>query len=67
MIGVIEKLGHISIFFFLPKLCLQKKEKKKKKKKPVYHLNFYLAVNMTQLLLNYGYEKVQQGELSQDE
>ena len=44
-----------------------KKGEKKKKKKPVYHLNFYLAVNMTQLLLNYGYEKVQQGELSQDE
>lgn len=48
--------------------CLQKRrERERKKKKPVYHLNFYLAVNMTQLLLNYGYEKVQQGELSQDE
>ena len=46
--------------------CLQKKEKKKKKK-PVYPLSFYPAVNMTQLLLSYGYEKVQQDQLSQDE
>ena len=41
--------------------------KKGKKKKPVYPLSFHPAVNMTQLLLNYGYEKVQQGQLSQDE